>query len=276
MALESATYVNQLVDTNPPGTDPVAQGDDHLRLIKSTLVTTFPNVGGVVNASDAQLNTILSAVVSGTGAVNAASVASAGAYTGGTGQLVPTGAIFAWYAGTIPTGYLELNGQTFSATTYPALAAIYGTTLPNFSGRTLVHRDLSNVTGRGAFGVGAAAGQWFQALGVANMPPHNHPGSYDSGHVHGVNDPTHAHGIGGNPNGIWFRPGGGTSLDIATQGPPPGSSGIDGTTNLSVAANYTGVSIQVGYAGVVIAAQGSGSAFLVDQPWFSIMWIIKT
>lgn len=44
MALETGTYVDDLVTTNPVGgTDPFSQGDDHLRLIKSVLKTTFPN-----------------------------------------------------------------------------------------------------------------------------------------------------------------------------------------------------------------------------------------
>ncbi len=44
MGLESGTYVSDFVTTNPVGaTDKRSQGDDHLRLIKSVLKTTFPN-----------------------------------------------------------------------------------------------------------------------------------------------------------------------------------------------------------------------------------------
>lgn len=43
MGLEAATYVTQLDATNPTGADKKKQGDDHLRLIKSTLKNTFPN-----------------------------------------------------------------------------------------------------------------------------------------------------------------------------------------------------------------------------------------
>jgi hypothetical protein len=42
MALETGTYVNDLVITNPPSGDPKSQGDDHLRLIKTVLKNTFP------------------------------------------------------------------------------------------------------------------------------------------------------------------------------------------------------------------------------------------
>jgi len=37
MALESAAKISELVDTNPAGTDQKAQGDDHLRMIKTVL-----------------------------------------------------------------------------------------------------------------------------------------------------------------------------------------------------------------------------------------------
>ncbi len=50
MALESANYLNGLVDTNPAATDNVSQGDDHLRLIKKVLKDSFPSVDAAVNA----------------------------------------------------------------------------------------------------------------------------------------------------------------------------------------------------------------------------------
>ena len=58
MALESTTYIDGLVTTNPTGTDPRSQGDDHLRLVKSTLRSTFPNVAGAMTATHTELNLI--------------------------------------------------------------------------------------------------------------------------------------------------------------------------------------------------------------------------
>ena len=46
MALESATYVDGLVISNPTGSDNISQGDEHLRLIKTVLKNTFPNASG--------------------------------------------------------------------------------------------------------------------------------------------------------------------------------------------------------------------------------------
>jgi len=55
MGLESATYISDLVTTNPTASDPKSAGDDHLRLIKSTLQNTFaqgsytPTIAGAAN-----------------------------------------------------------------------------------------------------------------------------------------------------------------------------------------------------------------------------------
>lgn len=56
MALETATYIDGLVVTNPTATDPKSQGDDHLRLLKSTIKTTFPNITGAVTPTHTELN----------------------------------------------------------------------------------------------------------------------------------------------------------------------------------------------------------------------------
>ena len=43
MALETAAWVTQLVSTNPVVGDPVGQGDDHLRMLKTVLKNSFPS-----------------------------------------------------------------------------------------------------------------------------------------------------------------------------------------------------------------------------------------
>lgn len=58
MALETGTYINSLVATNPAATDGLAQADDHMRLIKSTIKATFPNLTGAVNATHTELNVL--------------------------------------------------------------------------------------------------------------------------------------------------------------------------------------------------------------------------
>jgi microcystin-dependent protein len=83
MALESASYINGLVQTNPLGSDPIASGDDHIRLIKATIKNTFPNITGPVTANQAQLNTAM-----------------------------PIGGVIMWPFGSIPAGWALCNGQT--------------------------------------------------------------------------------------------------------------------------------------------------------------------
>lgn len=59
MALEIASFISDLVDTNPVGTDTKAQGDDHLKMIKRVVKATFPNVTGAVSASHTQFNSLI-------------------------------------------------------------------------------------------------------------------------------------------------------------------------------------------------------------------------
>lgn len=56
MALENAAHITDLVVNNPLSTDTVSQADDHIRLIKSVLKTTFPNLNSPVTSTPAQLN----------------------------------------------------------------------------------------------------------------------------------------------------------------------------------------------------------------------------
>jgi hypothetical protein len=40
MALESATYINGLVETNPTSSDNISDGDNHIRLVKAVVKAT--------------------------------------------------------------------------------------------------------------------------------------------------------------------------------------------------------------------------------------------
>ncbi|MGB4498535.1 MAG: hypothetical protein WBI40_07540 [Methylococcaceae bacterium] len=56
MGLETTTYINGLVVTNPTSADAKSQGDDHLRLIKSTIKNTFAAITGAITATHTELN----------------------------------------------------------------------------------------------------------------------------------------------------------------------------------------------------------------------------
>ncbi len=69
MAVESATYVNQLNETLPTNTDPISEGDNHLRLIKQVLKNTFPNISGAVTVTESDINSVTSRATKVSGAV---------------------------------------------------------------------------------------------------------------------------------------------------------------------------------------------------------------
>lgn len=48
MPLETGSFVNDLTPTNPAGSDPAGQGDDHIRLLKACVQGTFPQMGAVL------------------------------------------------------------------------------------------------------------------------------------------------------------------------------------------------------------------------------------
>lgn len=60
MSLESASYINGLIASNPTSNDNVGDGDNHIRLLKSVLKLTFPYVGGEVSPTHTQINTGIS------------------------------------------------------------------------------------------------------------------------------------------------------------------------------------------------------------------------
>ena len=92
MGLESATFINGLVETNPTSSDNANQGDNHLRLIKSTLKSTFPNITGAVTVSHTDINSIaskldlaggtLTGALAGTSASFSGAVSATGGFTG--------------------------------------------------------------------------------------------------------------------------------------------------------------------------------------------------
>lgn len=61
MPLEIGTYIDDLVTTNPVSGDDVGQGDDHIRLLKTTIKNTFPNTDNEVNPTPAEFNRLVGA-----------------------------------------------------------------------------------------------------------------------------------------------------------------------------------------------------------------------
>lgn len=55
-SITSSSVINALNNSWPTGADDRSGGDDHLRLIKSILLQTFPNITGVVTKSHTDIN----------------------------------------------------------------------------------------------------------------------------------------------------------------------------------------------------------------------------
>src|SRR5690348_13475745 len=70
MPLESATYIHDLVAANPVHTDGLNQADAHLRLLKTVLQSTFPNLTAAVTAAPADLNATAGLVNATTGTLS--------------------------------------------------------------------------------------------------------------------------------------------------------------------------------------------------------------
>jgi hypothetical protein len=120
MPLESGTYISSLVATNPVGaSDPKSQGDDHLRLIKSTLLNTFPALTGAVTATQAELN-ILDGVTASAAQLNILATDGAGAgILADLAAVADPGAdrVFGWdESGNAAIGFSLSTGLVFSTT----------------------------------------------------------------------------------------------------------------------------------------------------------------
>ena len=63
MGLEAGSTISSLITSNPTSSDPVNQGDKHIRLIKAVLQEQFPGSGGLgyataITATEAELNSL--------------------------------------------------------------------------------------------------------------------------------------------------------------------------------------------------------------------------
>ena len=112
MGLESATYISQLTATNPTASDPVSQGDDHLRLIKSVLQSQFTTLGAAaVTTTAAELNLLDDGGYEGT------AVLSTGE-SGGTKFLREDGDGTSSWQAAAGTTYTAGDGLDLSTTTF--------------------------------------------------------------------------------------------------------------------------------------------------------------
>lgn len=149
MTIESATTINQLEPANPAGPDRLAQGDDHIRLIKACLKATFPNITGPVTLTHAAINAIAA-------------------------SLVPFGTIHLWYGAAvdIPVGYAQCNGVEVARSDLSG-----NVTPPDLRDRVVIGAS-------GTLAVGATQGQNTRTVTSEAGGAHGHTGTLASAGAH--------------------------------------------------------------------------------------------
>jgi microcystin-dependent protein len=178
---------------------------------------------------------------------------------------VPIGGLMPYIAAPLPnSNFVQPYGQALSRTTYVALFSLVGTTygsgdgtstfnIPDLRGRVPVGADAmggaaaGRVTAAGAgfdgTAYGAAGGAQNKAITINEVAPH----------VHGVNDPGHAHSF--------------SALQQASSLLVTGGTGAPISTYLSsTVGSVTGITIQ---------SAGSGNAFSIMQPSIVMSYILR-
>ena len=203
MTVETGTYINSLNASFPPETDALSEIDEHLKIIKSTIKATFPNVDAAVTATPAELNKSTALVSDGTNVTFNTGITAAKIKTlvGITEPVAPaiTAATDSGGAVTpvLSTGVTGLEvwnlvklaaldsiypiGAIYTAITSGSPAAVFGGTWVSFGqGRVLVGHDdtsspdsdfvASSTDGSSVLLGGAKT----HTLSVAEMPSHTH------------------------------------------------------------------------------------------------------
>ena len=132
MTIESATYINGLNASYPGASDARTEGDDHLRLIKSTVKATFPNVSGAVTPTHTVINNLAAGTfptVSVTGVVNLTTIGGIASFVRSSGEVwqrididttTADGHVFNGYSRATNAKSLIFNSTTDASDTAPS------------------------------------------------------------------------------------------------------------------------------------------------------------
>ena len=74
MALETTTYIDGLVVTNPTSSDNVGDGDNHIRLLKAAIRQTWPSIAGAVTSTHTAINSAVATANTATNANTASAI----------------------------------------------------------------------------------------------------------------------------------------------------------------------------------------------------------
>lgn len=237
MALETGSYIDSLNAANPASTDGLAQADDHLRLIKSTIKGTFPSLTGAVTSNQADLN-----VLSGAAAAGVTST-EVGYLDGVTSSIqtqltalaslviVPVGGIILWSGAisAIPTGWVLCDGNNST---------------PDLTSRFVIGANGGN------YEVGDTGGSASVTLTEAHLPAHTHAATSV------VTDPGHTHQY---------------TVSTGSGGEGRGDRDADINTNGVTGSAFTGITVAT-----TNASTGSGVDHENRPPYYALAYIMKT
>lgn len=295
MSLETAATIDQLVITNPTSTDPLAEADDHIRMLKTALKATFPGITGTTTATTAALNALAVALtdiatlktstfpVSGgmvygnataTGYVNAAALLVGGF------ALVPRGIVSMWSGSVanIPSGWALCNGLLGTPDLRDRfILGAGGATPPYGFGGALTDTATTSAVAAHSHG---------QATGVAGA--HTHSGTSDTAgnHNHGGTQghaltidemPAHTHLFPSGASGSGGALAGAASSTQATQSTGSGNSHAHGITFDGAHAHNLAIG-SVGDHGHAIGPDGSHAhtvSVTIVPPFIALAFIMK-
>jgi len=171
---------------------------------------------------------------------------------------IPTATIVPWSSASVPTGFLECNGQTVSRSTYSALFAIIGTTYGAGDGSsTFLVPDLQNNVA-----IGKSNNKALASTGGANTVAStgNVAGSTANHTLSEAELASHTHTAGGNRQQLNSPSGspGNPSRGFVNNPTSTGSAGSGSGHSHNMSANF------------------SGDATSVVQPYLTVIYIIKT
>ena len=186
MGLETGTFIDSLNSSNPAAGDPVNEGDDHIRLVKSTVKATFPNISGAVTSTHTELN-LLDGVTANTTELNYVDITTLGtaqaskAVTADANKDI-TGIRNLTVSGTLtigsdtattlqavyPVGSIYINA---SVATNPGTLLGFGTWVAFGAGRVMVGIDSSDTDFDAAEETG---GSKTKTLSISELPAHTH------------------------------------------------------------------------------------------------------
>jgi len=183
MALETGIqFINSLDAANPLAIDPLSQADEHIRNIKSSIKTTFPNVTGEVTATHADLNTkpaittdgstpSLASGITGTAVKALIGAADAAITTDGSTPSLASGITAVEIVSLLGTSLYPV-GCVYTSVVATSPATFFGGTWAPFgAGKVLVGIDSSDTSFNTVEETGGAKAH---TLTEAQLPAHTH------------------------------------------------------------------------------------------------------